>query len=704
MIVKLDKHNIVEIQENSINLKQFSDNRNGNTVIVPFIVSQTFQAYDTALFFVRVSSSTKKDRDTSRGKRIRVRKGENFPSYFVSTIDAVKELYLIFEFQNNSIGEYSVFANVKVYPREKSGEFIPNINYIPVDISSLNLETIEPEKMEKPWEKISSKPLKMRRGRLSKTKVLESSKLHDAAGINERIPGLNLPDGESKKMHSPFSNNDNDEDENKIIYKKPERASLKSAKLYDLSDDQILKRLGLTDAMLERRLKLSDEALMQRLEITDNQLIQRLGLSDKQIQERLGISPEVLFILNLDAERISKEVTTIKTKVQALKNAMYFHEENLQQLDIEGLQKKYTDVDKNFAWAQMRCEQIEKKFANHTEELTRILEGQLEAIEKSQKEIEENIQRLKSSGQGQLRLADETRKIDDTELSSKSTLFYDSMEKAKISAKSLLDIIRQNMLETTRSLQKRFTENQLHNFESMKRINKVLQNLFPNNPTTEEERWINKRIDPVMKKLDKISQYIEFNPKHLLDKLEKIIFHIDSLDFKEIQEEVRKIQMESFEKGPWKSIDPVIFFQNQFDESLEKIRQEYFKEKETAKKSFFQNNKDLDNALNGFIINSVFPFSETEIDEIKDWHKTIDSERAKTSQEIEETRLNILSLANIQEIIVNIGSEKFNSEYHMEEGSENQDLSDCTVIEVLRKGYRIGVLGKVIKKAIVITR
>ncbi|KPA12521.1 hypothetical protein MHK_007257 [Candidatus Magnetomorum sp. HK-1] len=655
MIVKLNKFAIAEIDEDSIMLKQFYDNRNGNAVMVKFELKRFYDKFESALLFVRVTSTDNRD---ITGSRIRIRKGENFPLYYVSSIDAAKDLFLIFEVQTNSFGEYEQFGSIKVYPRNKDEK----LKFIDkkFDVSKVDVKKYRTTSSR------SNSPFGMK------------SPMVERFNVGSR--------GRQQKIS--FDGN-------------MDMAQVESLK----------KQMGLTDDLLMQRLGLTDHALKTRLGLTDELMENFIDTAARLVRENLGISDEILNILSFNTQQYSMDIQRLKMTIDSFKNDTNHLKTTIDKMDIPGLEKNYSYVEKRYDWAKLKCEQLERKFSNQIDELEDEIKEKNEALDQLLQDFldwtDEKKQIIQSEldkiQEFQYKFSEATQMIDNTKTSCEHMHMIDPFERARAAACRLFDILNKDRNMTSQTIKKKFPQDLQGRVDILLQIEKHLSRLIPEDMSEQNAKWIVGEIQKISDKFIEIRNRYAFYPSVLSESTEGFIRHIENISYKDIEDETRLNEEKQLKKGPWKSLDPLHVYQERVDFHLEQLRKQYNDEKSTSLPKMFTSESKLSRNLDSFVINDLFAFIQTTLGEIEEKYAQMISTEKPAGPIFIEIRKNLMSVANIQEIVVDPEVSVFDPElHHPEKNVHRPDLQNQLVVESLSTGYRLGAIGPVLQKTKVI--
>jgi len=654
MIIKLNKFAIAELDKESIMLKQYYDNRNGNAVMVKFELKKFYDKFEDAPIFVGVTSSEpRKNRDTT-GNKIRLRKGENFPLYYVSSIDAVKDLSLIFEIQTNHANELEQFGSIKVYPHGK------NEKYKFVE------SRIDPK-------------------RFNTNKYRSTGHRTNPFGIkSSTVEEINV--GPRQHHQSSFGVDD----------------QMSPAKI-----EKLKRQMGLTDDLLMQRLGLTDEALRMRLGLTDELIQNFIDTAVNMVRENLGITEEVLHILSFNTQQYSMDIQRLKTTIDKFKNETHLIRTTIEKMNIPGLEKDYKYIEKRYDWAKLRCEQLERTFANQTDELTEQLREKNDALDQVLQDFLDWTDEKRQTIQTELdkvlefqhRYSEAIQNMDNLKTSCSHLQMVDPFERARSAANRLYDILNQDKNITLKSIKQKFPQDLQERMQMILQLEDMVDKLLPSEMSEQSAFDIASEIQTIKDKFLPIRNRYIFNPPILLETATGFADKIEHISYLDIEEETRLKEQSQLESGPWKSLDPLQIYQERVDFHLETLRKQYMNEKETTMAEMFDSEKQLSEALNTFIETDLFDFIENKLPVIEEKYAHMTATEKPSPEYLNDSRNNLLSIGNIQEIDVVSEKDLFNPEIHqLKKAGHNNDLPDQVVLEILSKGYRLGVVGPILKK------
>jgi molecular chaperone GrpE (heat shock protein)/prefoldin subunit 5 len=656
MIIKVNKFAIAELDETTIMLKQFYDNRNGNAVMVKFEIKRFYDKFESALLFVRVTSSeSRKTRDIT-SSRIRLRKGENFPLYYVSSIDAVMDLSLIFEIQTNNFSEYEKFGSIKVYPHAKNDKF----KFVD---SKVDTSRIDINKYRNTSPRTS--PFGM------KSPVVEE---------------INI----GPKRQQSFSMDDN----------------MTPAKI-----EKLKRQMGLTDDLLMQRLGLTDDALRMRLGLTDELIQNFIDTAVNMVRENLGISDDILNILSFNTQQYSMDIQRLRSTIEKFKNEINYIRTTIDKMNIPGLEKDYNYVEKQYDWAKLRCEQLERKFVNELDELSEVMSEKNEALDQILQEFldwtdekRQEIQKeLDSFDEFQNRYAEAIQMIDNLKTQTDHIKMIDPFERACCAAVRLYNILNQDKNVTSQEIKQKFPKDLQDRMQLMLQFEDIIDRLLPPDVTEQNANSIAEDIQTIKNKFIEIRNGYAFYPPVLSEASEGFLQKVKHISYQDIDEETRLQEEKQLKTGPWKSLDPLHFYQQRVDFHLEQLRQQYFKEKDAALPRMFKSEKSLTDALNAFVVNDLFVFIKNKLPAIEDKYAQMAASDKPVAPLFNDTRKDLLSISNIQEIKVEPETDFYDQElHHLIKTNHRPDLQDKVVLETLSTGYRLGIVGPVLEKTQVV--
>ncbi|MBF0452758.1 MAG: nucleotide exchange factor GrpE [Candidatus Magnetomorum sp.] len=659
MIIKLNKLAIAEIDEESIMLKQFYDNRNGNAVMVKFELNRFYDKFEAALLFVRVTSTeSKSSREKIAGSRIRLRKGENFPLYYVSSIDAAKDLFLIFEIQSTNFGEYSQFGSLKVYPKNKNEKLVYTDQTI--DVSRLNLE------------KYRSSPQK-----------------------------TNGPFGMKSSMVERFN-----------VGSRGRQQTFSTGETIDPAQaDRLKRQMGLTDEMLIQRLGLTDDALKMRLGLTEELMQSFINNAVMLVRDNLGITDDILNILSFNTQQYSMDIQRLKATIDTFKNNANQLKTTIDKMDIPGLEKNYSYVEKRYDWAKLRCEQLERKFSNQIDEFSEELKDKSEALDQLLQEFLDWTDEKRQVIQDELdkilefqyKSSEAIQLIENTKTSCTHMRMVDPFERARAAACRLYEILNQDKVITSQSIKQNFPKDLQERMQILIQIENHLSRLIPLDMSEQNASWIAEHIQAVKDKFIWIRDRYAFYPSVLSESAEGFIQKIENISYQDIEAETRLKEEKQLHTGPWKSMDPLQIYQERVDLHLEQLRKTYHEEKSAALPQVFTSEKTLSKALDQFVIEDLFVFIQKQLPEIEEKYAQMVSTEKPVEPFFNDIRKNLMSIANIQKIKVEPDVDLFDPELHnLQKTVHRPDMQNKVVLETISTGYRLGAIGPVLEKTTVV--
>jgi molecular chaperone GrpE (heat shock protein) len=656
MIIKLNKYAIAELDDATIMLKQFYDNRNGNAVMVKFEIKRFYDKFESALIFVRVTSSeTKKTRDIT-SSRIRLRKGENFPLYYVSSIDAVMDLSLVFEIQTNNFTEYELFGSIKVYPHAKN-------------------------------EKFKFVDSKADTSRIDINKFRTTSPRTSPFGLKTpTIEEINI----GPKRQQPFGLDDN----------------MSPAKI-----EKLKRQMGLTDDLLMQRLGLTDDALRMRLGLTDELIQNFIDTAVNMVRENLGISDDVLNILSFNTQQYSMDIQRLRSTIEKFKSEINYVRTTIDKMNIPGLEKDYNYVEKRYDWAKLRCEQLERKFINELDELSEAMNEKNEALDQLLQDFLDWTDEKRQEIQGEVdrflefqnRYSEAMQMIDNLKTQTDQIKMIDPFERACRASVRLYHILNQDKNLTSQAIKQKFPKDLQDRMHLLLQFEEIIDRLLPPDMTEQNASSIVEDIQSIKNKFIEIRNRYAFYPQVLSEEADGFIEKIKHISYQDIEEEIRLQEEKKLKTGPWKSLDPLQFYQERVDLHLEHLRKQYHKEKDAALPGMFKAEKPLTEALNSFVVDDLFVFIQTKLPEIEDRYAQMAATNKPVSPLFNNTRKDLMSIANIQKIVVEPEVDLYDPElHHLNKKAHRPDLQDQVVLETLSTGYRLGVVGPVLEKTQVV--
>jgi len=228
-------------------------------------------------------------------------------------------------------------------------------------------------------------------------------------------------------------------------------------------------------------------------------------------------------------------------------------------------------------------------------------------------------------------------------------------------------------------------------FNELIAIKDIFQQLLPNDQNF--DNLDDKFKDYSSAFIEGISEFqnrVNCNSKTLtFSTLDKQIEEVNNLDCNEI--------IKNELNNEWKIVNPIEIYYKIINNLIQKCLSDY----EEEKTNFIINDAQFIEFLNDFLINKVFFYIIDE--EIYKIYLTYDSNSAKSKDEIKEAKFELCRITTIHEIPIIINSTLFDPEHHIKMGMDQvHDLPDMIILNVLKKGYKIGITNKIINKADVV--
>jgi len=220
---------------------------------------------------------------------------------------------------------------------------------------------------------------------------------------------------------------------------------------------------------------------------------------------------------------------------------------------------------------------------------------------------------------------------------------------------------------------------------NLNQIQSYINNLLPDNPNEEEVEYIQDYFEPVNKGLKNLSEKVQISNTFDIDKEKNEIFEIiDSFDNFDSVEKLQMIEKQLFNKRMWKVIYQNYELNNEIENKLNSILKKIFLNSTIS-------DEQLKQTIHDIIKDKIYPFVVEKFNNIINWHQKIDNKRSRSKNEILSIQSKIMSLADIKEIEVKEKKEFYKPELHFRM-LEDQDrsLPDLIILNVLRKGYKIG--------------
>ena len=232
-------------------------------------------------------------------------------------------------------------------------------------------------------------------------------------------------------------------------------------------------------------------------------------------------------------------------------------------------------------------------------------------------------------------------------------------------------------------------------------LDKQLRYLFPSTkkkPLSQNEKgFISSRIFLIKDGVDLVKVQRNLLPEEI--SLEKTFQFIDSIDLDHLKQEAEdKVKLSYEQERQWKSFSPYELFKEKIDAHLLDIRKKY---EDTVQSVTTTPDDQLKEIINDFMKNRLLPFIEREMDEIIEYHeKTVEQDRARKREDLEQVRQELLDLATLKPIKVIEKSEKFDPAKHIKMRDEhNSQLEDMVILRKIREGYFCIATNTVIRPA-----
>lgn len=384
-----------------------------------------------------------------------------------------------------------------------------------------------------------------------------------------------------------------------------------------------------------------------------------------------------------DLASLRSGITELQQDIAELRESLFDHI-NVNILTDQKRLKKFIGLDDGEEIQELRDQiaALEGKSKQHFVELTTTLEQKFEA---QKKEVE-----------GQLLHFEE--KIEE-KLKTHKTLEAVSQAITDLKVDDLKERILQDQSEILAS--REIDAEELR--KASENLNAILTECTKLIPTSREpgdKDFLRKRLETIKAGIFSMLKRMEGVPRDFMAKeLENLqLPRLDvSTSFLGNQGEV------SFLDDSWTPPNPIAAYQKRLDRSLINTRSKYLEEKERILSSLFKNSVELRDAMDKFVSEVVFPFTETTLEEIQTWHEGLQGGRGRSAAEIEEVKRNIWHLCGIEEIPVREEDTVFDDKLHHKIGEEiHKNLPKNLVLKVRGKGYRIASSKKIIRKASVV--
>jgi len=149
-----------------------------------------------------------------------------------------------------------------------------------------------------------------------------------------------------------------------------------------------------------------------------------------------------------------------------------------------------------------------------------------------------------------------------------------------------------------------------------------------------------------------------------------------------------------------KSLGYLLFMQIKMEQEIDR----FFKPIQDANKiNRYKYQNEAKKIFHGFIINSIIPFIDHDIDKMISWYKEMPEDKRVSIATIMEVRTKIMALAGIEEIQIKEGNTTFDRRLHIESAKEvKKQYPRNVIIKIIEKGYSKVDTNEIIQKARVI--
>jgi len=435
---------------------------------------------------------------------------------------------------------------------------------------------------------------------------------------------------------------------------------------------KLFKDINKCNSKIDEHVKLikQDEAKIKACTDKIDNLFTNLNDKDyahKQLQNTLGIEKKDLSLLKELKPDIINDLLNLQKEGSILKIA---------QENISKIIKVNNDID-NLGIDNILCKA--KGLQNKEVELSRL-----------ETQIKDFQDKIKSYNTSITKILHDINQIN-SNINKTKDFSYDPKDQLKISAKNFY-----NCLSNPDTLKlKNVTNKSLINLrEKLIKLKNNSYKLLPKPNDTVDDKWFKNCFSSLYKGIEKLKFLINRENKI---KLEEIHQFIDDIDLNEIKQEATEKEKESFKNDQWKSVTPYELLKEKFDIYLQTIKKKFDEERNQ-----YQNmsDDDLKKLINDFLKNDFLPFIEMDINKIKKYHEKIDKKRAKSSEQIEVIKNELLKIASLEIIEVKEKIDKYDSKKHLKMGEgQDRNYPDRIVLNILRVGYYCKITDTIIQQA-----
>jgi len=234
--------------------------------------------------------------------------------------------------------------------------------------------------------------------------------------------------------------------------------------------------------------------------------------------------------------------------------------------------------------------------------------------------------------------------------------------------------------------------------ESMMGIPEIFDNFYPQNAMKNERQFIYNEIKEILNQLKKIEliifgmnfdQFINNNIK---------IDNFSEFCSKAVKFAIKEQNIENNDN--WKPVDPVNIISSKIQQHFQNAYLKYIEENNKIKNIQKLNDFDIKKILEEIIEYYIFPFIDTKIKDIEDFHMKIDEQRRRGIDEIYHIKDNIMNLCGIEKIHIDTNYTLFDDNLHEEYDKINDtSLNNGVITDESYEGYIINWSKKVLRKA-----
>jgi len=420
-------------------------------------------------------------------------------------------------------------------------------------------------------------------------------------------------------------------------------------------------------------------------QIDDDTYIKKLILEKLKLTEK-----DLAFINNIDP-KLSEKLTEIEKLTETIEKLKKIYE------DLEG-----DSSNKNNAVNKRSLEDMitdVKNYFDKTSEIHLKMDKENEFFSKSKEVFNQTINEAIEKNEV-LNNQNEILEKQIKKLKEKNKTYEDYSPDPKFHFRASVNhfyklLLRRNHVQTkskNEAIQKILNNYQKNN------LNEQLKRILPNQeiPTKNEQEFFSSRIFLIKDGIYLVQTQANDLPENL--SINKTYQFMDSINLKKLEDEVEKREEESFDQDQWKSYSAYELFKRKLDAHLMDIKKQYEEKVQTVTTTSDDQLKEI---INDFMKNRLLPFIEREMDEIIEYHeKSVEKNRARKREDLEQVRQELLDLATLEPIKVREKSDTFDPAKHIKVRDEhNSQLPDMVILRKIREGYFCVATNTVIRPA-----